>query len=168
MKRLIFGCIVLCGLWACQESEPVTGEFTGNEVVYSLEQGSTYAIDGTVTIKEKKNGSALISVYLSGTEGAASHPVHIHLGNISNPGADVYVLLNPVTGSTGLSETIVDRASDESALSYKSLLELNSCIKVHLAASGPDRDIILAAGNIGKSASDFSGGRTIIATCKSE
>ena len=100
---------------------------------------------------------------------SAEHPVHLHLGNISEPGADVVALLNPVLGSTGQSETLLKHLSDETPITYRELVDLNACIKVHLGASGPARDIVLAGGNIGiASTRDVSGGRASIGLCKSE
>jgi hypothetical protein len=169
MKRLIWGVIGGILLLACQEDDRVNQEYTGNETVYSLQQGSAYTVDGTVTFKEKKDGSTVVVVALSGTEGNIEHPVHLHLGNISAPGADVAALLSPVIGKSGMSETTLDQLSDETRVTYKELIKMNACIKVHLAASGPDRDIILAGGNVGSAAViDALSGRSGIGVCKSE
>lgn len=104
---------------------------------------------------------------LTGTEGQNKYPVHLHLGNLSTPGADVALLLNPLSAETGLSETTFDKLADESAINYAGVLQLDACIKVHLGDVGPDRDVILAAGNIG-TASTSMGGRAGVAVCKSE
>jgi len=168
MKRLILVLVLGVILVACQENESLRSEYTGSETVYPLLQSSEYNVNGTVTFKEECNGSALIIVSLSGTEGDIEHPVHLHLGDITAPGADVAALLNPVPGKSGISETRLLRLADESPITYKQLIDLNACIKVHLAASGPDRDIILAAGNIGVAASsDLSSGRSGIGICSS-
>ncbi len=168
--KLFLGIVVGMSLIACQDNGNIArDEFTGNEVVYPLQQASDFNVSGTVSFKEKTDGSAWITVALSGTEGNIAHPVHLHLGDITTPDADVAALLNPVTGKTGLSETKLTQLSDESAFSYKQLIVLNACIKVHLDASGPDRDIILAGGNIGSALSaDISTGRSGFGLCKSE
>lgn len=169
MKKLLLVLVTPFLAWACQDSEAVKDDFTGNETVYALEPGSEYNIDGTVTIKEKSDGKAFVVVALSGTDGSIQHPVHIHLGDISAPGADVYALLNPVSGNTGISETLLNQSVDESTITYEQLTRLDACLKVHLAASGPDRDIILAGGNIGTNAGkESSSGRTGFGVCKSE
>ncbi len=167
MKRLTGAFVMTAALMACQESESVTSDFTGNEAVYALQQASDLDVSGTVTFKEKRDGTADVLVVLNGTEGNAEHPVHLHLGNIAEPAADVAALLNPVIGSTGNSETSLVRLADESAITYTQLLDLNACIKVHLGASGPDRDIILAGGNIGLSSKADPSGRSGIGVCKS-
>jgi hypothetical protein len=169
MKRLILGLVMGVTLVACQENESMRGEYTGSETVYPLLQSSVYNVNGTVTFKEECNGSARIVVALSGTEGDIEHPVHLHLGDITASGVDVAALLNPVPGKSGISETQLLRLADETPITYKQLIALNACIKVHLAASGPDRDIILAAGNIGQAAStDLSTGRSGIGICSSK
>jgi hypothetical protein len=169
MKKLIWGMVLGAAMMACQDSETESTDFTGNETVYPLVAGSSYDIDGTVTIQEKKDGSALIAVTLSGTDGDVQLPVHLHLGNIAAPGAEIYALLNPVTGKTGKSETLLNQVADETPITYKQLIALKACLKVHLAASGPDKDIVLAGGNIGAaSADDSSTGRLGFGVCKSE
>ena len=162
------GLTMVASVLACQEKEEIKTEFTGNETAYALLQASDYNVNGTVTFKERLDGSALVDVELSGTEGSIEHPVHLHMGDITTPSADVAALLSPVEGSTGKSETILIRLADESPITYKELIALNACVKIHLSATGENRDIILAGGNIGTAASnDVSTGRVGIATCKS-
>jgi hypothetical protein len=169
MKQIIGALAILVFFNACRENEAVISDFTGNETVYPLLAGSAYPVNGTVSFKEKKDGSTLIHIALSGTEGELKHPVHLHLGNISTPDADVAALLTPVQGSTGISETTFTMLADESPITFQQLLQLNACVKVHLAAAGPDKDIILAGGNIGAaSLDDTAGGRSGFKTCKSE
>lgn len=165
MKKVLVGVLVILG-WGCQDNDAVSTDFTGNETVYALQSGSVYPVSGTATFKEKKDGSTVIVVTLSGTEGAAQHPVHLHLGNTSAPDAEVAALLNSVEGNTGKSETALTALADGGSVTYSQLIALGACIKVHLADSGPERDIILAAGNIGSAVSAKSSGG--IAICKSE
>lgn len=169
MRSALWGLVVVACLVACQDKGEISTEFTGNETVYPLLQASDYNVQGIVTFRERLDGSALIAVDLSGTEGPIEHPVHLHLGDISAPDADVAALLSPVVGSTGHSETTLLRLADESAISYRELVSLDACIKVHLAASGASRDIILAGGNIGAaSLREVSNGRSAFGVCKSE
>ena len=169
MKRLLVLFAIVAVVVACQENETVSSDFTGNEATYALVQGSTYPISGTVTFREKKDGTTQISVKLTGTEGNVQHPVHLHLGNISAPDAAVAALLNPVEGSTGESETELAQLADESAITYQQLIALNACIKVHLSAAGDGKTIVLAAGNIGEaSRTGTENGRLGVSVCKSE
>jgi hypothetical protein len=167
MKAIFTGFVIIL-LVGCQENEGIKDDFTGNEVVYPLQSGSVYPISGTATFKEKKDGNTSILIELTGTEGNIEHPVHLHVGNISAPGAEIAALLNPVVGSTGKSETTFTMLADETAVTYAQLIEMNACIKIHLAASGPDRDIILAGGNIGSAEEARMSSSFEIGVCKSE
>ncbi|HEY0656015.1 MAG TPA: hypothetical protein VGD65_22930 [Chryseosolibacter sp.] len=156
---------------SCQENEPVNKEFTGNETTYALLPGSAYNVSGSVTLREKVDGFSLIVIQLSGTEGDIEHPVHLHVGNIETPNAAILALLNPVIGKTGMSETDFYQLSDERNITYQELIHLDASIKVHLAASGPEKDIVLAAGNIGSNIGghEHHGGRKVdVAVCQSE
>lgn len=168
MKKLVAIVFGLSVLASCQENQPALSEFTGNEITYSLQPGSVYPISGLVTFKERKDGSTTIVVNLDGTEGNVQLPVHLHLGNISAADADVAALLNPVNGTTGKSETRLIKLANEEPIAYADLIALEACIKIHLAETGPDRDIILAGGNIGTAALSGDGGRMSISVCKSE
>lgn len=167
MKKIIAGIVLSIFVLGCaeQDTQVISSEFTGNETVYALQAGSAYAISGTATFKERKDGSTQVIVTLTGTQGAAQHPVHLHLGNISAPDADVAALLTSVPGNTGKSETDIKMLADESLVSYADLISLGACIKVHLAESGPERDIILAAGNVGSSVQAKASGE--ISICRS-
>lgn len=169
MKRL-FGVIAwTIILGACQETETDLQDFTGNEATYPLQAGSDYAVYGHITFKERRDGSAQAIVQLTGTGGNMLHPVHLHLGDISEPGTEIAVLLNPVQAATGRSETIINRLSDETPITYSGILALYASIKVHLSESGPERDIILAGGNIGQAYMQANGRRVMeMAICKSE
>ncbi|QOI97542.1 MAG: hypothetical protein HRU69_08580 [Flammeovirgaceae bacterium] len=169
IMRKLWVFVLLSAFTACQENENALSNLTGNEVTYALQAGSVYPVSGSVTIKERKDGAAQIVVTLSGTEGNLLHPVHLHLGDIATPDAEIAALLNPVKGNTGTSETTLEMLADETPITYEALIALNACIKVHLADSGPDRDIILAGGNIGSAHINDSGrSRIEFGVCKSE
>ena len=167
MKSWIGVLIIIVALYGCEESQSVS-DLTGNEATYALQQTSDFAVSGTVTFKEKRDGSALIVVNLEGTDGDVELPVHLHLGDISEPDAEVAALLNPVLGSTGRSETNFVQLANETQLSYTDLIGLEASIKIHLSDVGPERDIVLAGGNIGAIASKGFNGRVGIGVCKSE
>jgi hypothetical protein len=152
----------------CQKSE-VVSQFTGNETTYALQQASQYAITGTVTFKERKDGQVTGVISLSGISGDVKYPVHLHLGDIATPDANVALLMNPVQGSTGKSETTFGALSDESSIDYQKLVSLQACVKIHLGDVGSARNTVLAAGNIGSASTEtVSGGRLGVAVCKSE
>lgn len=168
MKNPLFFIVFSILLISCQENVS-TSDFTGNEVTYDLQSSSQYNVSGIVTMKEKRDGTAQIIVKLTGTTGESKLPVHLHLGDISSPGADVAALLNPVNAKTGTSETILKQLADETEISYSNLIKLNACVKIHLSDVGPERDIVLAGGNIGASvAKSIENGRMGFSPCKSE
>jgi hypothetical protein len=165
MKKLMMLSVLLMAAWGCRENV-VESDLTGNETTYALLPGSDYPVGGTVTLREKKNGATQVVVNLTGTERGALHPVHLHLGNLSTPDADIAALLTPLEGATGQSETLLTQLADESTLQYKDIAALNACVKVHLADTGPGRDVILAGANIGLAAQQpFIGGRKGMAVC---
>jgi hypothetical protein len=160
--------IIIVTFIGCSDDRPeVETDFTGNEKIYALEAGSVYPISGTATFKEKKDGTTVVIIALTGTDGVASHPVHLHMGDIATPDANVAALLNSISAETGLSETSISRLADETPMTFNQLTSLTACIKIHLAASGPDRDIILAGGNIGNTNNGRLSANQIVAVCKS-
>ena len=68
----------------------------------------------------------------------------------------------------GKSETHFVQLANETKLNYTDLIALEASIKVHLSDVGPERDIVLAGGNIGAIASKGFNGRVGIGVCKSE
>ena len=168
MKKILFFAGFLIVLISCQENIS-TNEFTGNEVTYDLQSASEYNVSGTVTLKEKRDGTTQVIVKVSGTSGESKLPVHLHLGDITTPAADVAALLSPVNAKIGTSETVLKHLANETEVSYSDLIKLNACIKIHLSDVGPERDIILAGGNIGASMiKSIENGRTGFVPCKSE
>jgi hypothetical protein len=171
MQKLIFGILASALLSACNPAvdESIKKDLTGKRMTYTLAPGSEYDIHGTVVIEEKIDGTPLITVSIEGSEGNIEHPVHLHLGDISTPDATVYANLTPIVGKVGSSVTNLHYVANETAISFKDLLRLNACVKVHLSASGPAKDIVLAGGNIGAAfTKGLIAGRSGFSSCKSE
>jgi hypothetical protein len=175
MKRFhfnFFGSAIFILLVGSCSNEPAIDkptDFTGREITYPLASGSQFNITGYVDFKERKDGYTTINIELSGMEGTngLKFPVHLHYGNIGTNNAEVAALLNPVDGNTWKSSTVLKMLSNESPITYADLLQFDASIKIHFAATGINKDIILSAGNIG-SALDDPSGRMGIAICKSE
>lgn len=166
MKGIV-SILLVAVLLSCQEPDAVS-EFTGNELTYELTAGSEYDVNGTIVFKERVDGFTTVSIQLHGTDGTAKHPVHLHMGTIATPQADVAALLSPVLASTGQSETLLDRLADDTPVKYVDITRLKACIKIHLSDDGPGRDVILAGGNIGESyTEEIATGRQGFAACKS-
>ena len=118
MKRLMY-LLVGVALVACQENEAVS-EFTGNETTYNLQSASQYSVSGVITFKERKDGTTSAVVDLKGTDGDQKFPVHLHLGNLSTPAADIAVLLSPVTANI-IADLIEDKQPVVSIVSFQPL-----------------------------------------------
>lgn len=168
MSRVLLGFLLAGVLFSCQDSENAPNNFSGNEVVYTLQSGSEFNVYGTATVKERNDGKAEVVVVLTGTSGSGQHPVHLHLGDIGQPDADVAALLNPVSAGSGKSSTTLTVLANEESITYQDLIALNACIKVHLSAIGSGQDIVLAGGNIGSAVTQNSGRTVGLAVCKSE
>jgi len=140
--------IAIVVLVGCQKNEAVS-DFTGNQASYGLVQASQYAVSGTVTFKERKDGATTVLLQLKGTSGTTALPVHLHLGDVASNGADVAAILTPAIAKTGVSETVITQLANQTKVTYKDLLKLSAYINVHASATGPESAVILAAGDIG-------------------
>jgi hypothetical protein len=165
MKKLMAALVGLLILTQCQNSEMVS-DFTGNQATYGLTQASQYPVSGTVTFKERKDGTTTVVIQLKGTDGYSQLPAHLHLGDVTSNAADVAALLNPVNAKTGASETIIKQMADESKVSYKEMLKLAAYVNVHAAVTGPESSVVLVAGNIGVNGTKTSAANQI-GVCKS-
>jgi hypothetical protein len=175
MKSLISNAAYLLIVFAlgCSQDDPTVEEesnFTGRDITYALESASEFNISGTAVLKERIDLSTDIVIKLNKTfQENAQFPVHLHLGDITTDQADVAALLQPVNAENGISETVLTILADESKVTFDNIKQMNACIKIHLSATGAEKDIILAAGNIGTAVSkNPSGGRLGIGLCKSE
>src|SRR5690606_24138056 len=102
---------------------------------------------GTVTFKERSNGSTLVEIKLKGSPAAGSHPAHIHENNFAD-GGDIVIPLNNVEYTTDDSDpdvTAVSRTSIEN--SYEDMLSYDGYVAVHL--SDGDLATIVGLSDIG-------------------
>ncbi|MBL6449248.1 hypothetical protein JMN32_23260 [Fulvivirga sp. 29W222] len=172
MKNTLYAFLLMTSviIASCSDDDQAENTlFTGREVTYNLLQGSDFPVYGTVTFKERKDLSLQAVVKLEGTEGDAVHPAHMHYGDISNPDAEMALPLNDLSAKTGESLTLITKLMDETPFGYDDMMTFGGSVKVHLAATGDGKSVVLAGGNIGEDtkASSISG-RVKIAVCKSE
>lgn len=166
--RFIISILLIICLLACENGDGnIDDNLTGQEVVYTLYQGSDYNISGTATFKETNTTGTLIVIELSGTESGLLHPAHLHYDDIAGNG-DMAAALNPVDGGSGVSETTLETLDNASNITFKQLLDMEISIKVHLSDTEPGKYTILAGGNVGISdAKSDPFGRIEISVCKS-
>jgi hypothetical protein len=158
------------GLGCSDEDTQVIDEvYTGNESTYPLGSASEFDITGAATFKERVDGGTDVIIVLDKTFDTGEFPVHLHFGDVATDKAEIASLLVPVAGNNGTSKTTISTLSDESKVTFNDLKEFDGCLKIHLSGTGEGRDIVLAAGNIGKAfATGATNGRVGIGVCKSE
>ena len=124
-------------------------EFTGKSAMYSLNAKSNPGISGTTKFEERRSGTTLVSIMLTGTSMGDSHPAHIHM-NTAAEGGGIAIDLNAVDGETGISYTNVSEKNDMTAITYDDLIDFNGYINVH--NSSMDLGTLVAQGDIGQNA----------------
>ncbi len=122
---------------------------TGESVTYALNDVDMSEVSGTATFSQRKDGTTLVSIVLTGTPPAGDHPAHIHY-NSAEEGGGIAISLNNVEGATGLSKTSVARTDNNIDISYTELIEFDGYINVHLSEA--DLATIVAQGDIGANA----------------
>jgi hypothetical protein len=108
---------------------------------------SNPAISGKATFEKRKNGTALVTVALTGTTAGDSHPSHIHANSAAQGGGIVIDLAN-INGTTGLSRTSVTKLNNGTAITYDELLNFNGYLNVHLSSA--NLGTLIAQGDIGQ------------------
>lgn len=109
------------------------GSFTRS---FSAPVGVVTSLGGTVTVRQRRNGNALVEVVLSGTTTGTTHTVHIHRGDFTGGDDPIEKLLNDVVGSTG--STVTTRTHVEATdatpiapLTYENLRTGDFYVAVH-------------------------------------
>ena len=149
MKKLAFIFISALILVSCEQEKEST--YTTNELTYNLYQGSDFDYTGKVQIKELLNGDLELTLELSGSKDNEPYyfPAHLHFGSYDSADSPIAFQLDPVDIRTLKSVTILRQLSDGSKLKFADLNIFNGHIKIHLADSGPEYQVILSVGNIG-------------------
>jgi hypothetical protein len=150
MKKLAILFLGLLVLVSCQEKED--SMYTGNEISYNLYQGSDFDYTGKVNAREMVSGEIEITVELIGKKETSDYyfPAHLHFGSYDSQDSPIAYLLNAVDLRDLKSVTILGQLSDGRKLSFDEFKSFDGHVKVHLADSGPEYQVILTAGNIGK------------------
>lgn len=123
-----------------------TNELTGEDETFDLNEKDAPGISGEITFAERKDGSVLATIQLTGTPNGGEHPAHIH-ENDAATGGPIAVSFNPVDGTSGKSVTSIRTLDDGTAMNYQLLKSFDGYVNVHLSAN--DLGTIVAQGNIG-------------------
>ncbi len=121
-------------------------ELTGEKVSYALSEKDAPGISGSVEFAERRDGSVLATLSLTGTPEGGMHPAHIHK-NSASEGGDIAVTFTPVDGGSGTSLTSIRVADDGTPFNYQVVNTYDGYVNVHLSAD--QLDVIVAQGNIG-------------------
>lgn len=149
MKKLAVFFLLAILVASCEQEEESI--YTGNELSYFLYKSSDFDYSGKVTVKELNGGGLELRIEMIGEKGGSDYyfPAHLHFGAYDSPDSPTAFLLNPINIKDLKSVTQLGALSDGRILDFESFKNLNGHIKVHLADSGPEYQIILTAGNIG-------------------
>lgn len=128
--------------------------FTGNDVQYTLDSRNSSGVSGTVTFKERNDGTTLGILDLSGTPQDGNHPAHIHQ-NSASEGGPIVISFNNVDGTSGQSRTQIEEFDDGSAVTYQDITNYDGYVNIHLS---PDDLTVVAQGNIGSNGTDTGEG----------
>jgi hypothetical protein len=172
MKNFIIALASVLIVSACDNSGDA--EFTGNQISYQLIPGNVQGNEttGTLLIRERTGGVAQIEITLNGVFNNANHPAHLHYGSLEDNGS-IATMLNPVVEVDGVGQsiTLLTKLENGESITYSDLLVFNGSVKIHFEASGPMKDEILGATNIGingtQNQSYLNGDRSIT-LCNSE
>ncbi len=140
----LFLLVLLAG---CSDNDP--SEYTGRTISYDLYAGSDSGVPGSVEFRERIDASIDVIITLDQLQGEAMLPAHLHFGDLSMENNPQAAMLNDYDVSSGKSVTNLRQLADDSEFSFEKIPEFDGCIKVHLAHSGDDYNVIVAAGNIG-------------------
>ena len=128
-------------------------ELTGEMKEYTLNSKDIPGISGTATFAERKGGTTLVTLALTGTAPGGNHPSHIHMNSAEEAGP-IVITLTSVNGATGMSMTSVRAFNDAGGMvnagdpvTYDQLLVYDGYINVHKSAE--ELSVIAAQGDIG-------------------
>jgi len=157
MKNLVFPFILILLIFAagCGQDENNT-----DSIIYELPPLSADEISGRVVVSKVSDTETSINIQLEGTIRGFEYPTHLHFGNLSVPNADVAFLLNPTNGTSGISENIISRLSNDTPMTYEDLISGQFSIKIHLGDDPDTKTVILTATNVG-AAFDENGTKSV-------
>ncbi|WP_166636650.1 hypothetical protein [Zeaxanthinibacter enoshimensis] len=130
-------------LGACSKDDDAAQAFRSKE--YVLHPVGTSKVSGTVTVTEKKDGTASVLVALNNSS-TDIHPAFIYYNDVAK-GGEVAVTLKPIDCACQSSTTEVSKLKNGVRLTYDDLLRFNGHVRVHL--SDAKMETILVQGNIG-------------------
>lgn len=154
MKHVFLLISVLAFCFSCSQQEDQT--YTNREARQALHAAnSMYDYEGEVIFRELLSGEVEVTIAMKGNQGDEAYyfPAHLHFGAYDTPDAPMAAMLDPVDMRTLKSTTLISELSDGKEFRFDDLEQFDGHVKVHLAADGPDYNVILSVGNIGMNSS---------------
>ena len=110
-------------------------------------------MSGTATFAQRRDGTTLVTLVLTGTTEGTTHPAYLFYGSVEEPG-EIAIDLMGVDGATGVSKTSVMTTNNNTAIIYEDVTESGDedlvgfagHINVYLA---DDLETVVAQGNVG-------------------
>ncbi len=148
LKRYLLILLGLAFFTACDgDSDP---DPLQNSIRFELFQSSDFEYNGVLEVTELKDGNLQLDISLDGAQASGiSFPAHLHFGAYDAPVAEIAFLLNPISGTSLQSSTLLGTLADGEKLTFDDFKSFDGHIKIHLAADGPDYETILVSGNVG-------------------
>lgn len=150
IRQLIMLLAMAMTFMACNDDEnpPMDPEdiLSGQFKTYNLGQVGGSGISGTAEFEETSTGNTRLTITLTGTPNGGEHPAHIHF-NSALVGGGIAISLEPINGTTGISETLITETDDGGAIRYTELLDYDGYINVHLSMQ--ELATVVAQGDIG-------------------
>ena len=146
-KVMAVACVMTGFIAACDDDDSNGINLTGESKTYVLNSVSNPDISGTVKFEERSDNSTIVTIELEGTSSGETHVAHIHENSAAETG-DIIIDLNSISGSSGMSETVVTELNDGTPITYSELLMLNGYTNVHLSET--DLATLIAQGDIGE------------------
>jgi hypothetical protein len=120
---------------------------TSKKVTYRLDEADVQGIHGFITLREAGQQGIEAFIKLENTIPGVMHPVHIHEG-LFGQGGDKAKSLNPINGTTGISQTFFTTLDDGTPTTYDDLVTNHEYyVGPHYSAN--QLETIIAKGDIG-------------------
>ena len=97
-------------------------------------------VSGSVLVAEYEGGRAVVTVSLSGTPAGGLHPAALYAGSCDDPSGEAVAALEPVSGASGVSTTVVN-------LPFAAITQGDHALFVNVSEADPS---VVACGEVGR------------------
>lgn len=115
----------------CSKMEEIPPVPTGQTKSYTIRNTDLSDITGTVTFIENDNNTTTIDLKLINTISNVDNVIYLRRGT-ANIGGGLAAILNPLNGSTGISNTTIATLNDGQKITYGQLIDFEGYIDIGL------------------------------------